>query len=115
MAWHQVVSKLFVGTFIVSAIGLYGLADDEPLQKVETEVDIVAKKAKTGLSEKKSKSASKAQAFPRYSRPDSFWRKKLTQGQYYVARKKGTEPAFSGAYWNHHDDGVLACQSDHLT
>ena len=57
MAWHKVVSKLLVSTFIVSAIGFYVLADDEPLQKVETEVDIVAKKAKTRLSEKKSKSA----------------------------------------------------------
>lgn len=109
MAWHKLVLNLLISTVTVSAIGLYGLADDEPLQKVETEVGIVAKKAKTGLSEKKSKSASRSSSFPRFSRPDSFWRKKLTQGQYYVARKKGTEPAFSGVYWNHHDDGVYIC------
>ncbi len=109
MDWHKVVSKLFIIMIIVSAIGLFVLADDEPLQKVETDVDIVTKKAKTGLSEKKTKSASKSLAFPRFTRPDSFWRKKLTQGQYYVARKKGTEPAFSGAYWSHHDDGVYTC------
>ena len=72
MAWHKVVLNLFISTVAVSAIGLYGLADDDPLQKVETEVGIVAKKAKTGLSDKKSKSSSKASAFPRYSRPDSF-------------------------------------------
>jgi peptide-methionine (R)-S-oxide reductase len=42
-------------------------------------------------------------------RPDSYWRKKLTSSQYYVARRKGTEPAFSGIYWDHHDDGIYTC------
>lgn len=37
------------------------------------------------------------------------WRKKLTSEQFDVARKKGTERAFTGAYWNNHQDGVYRC------
>jgi peptide-methionine (R)-S-oxide reductase len=37
------------------------------------------------------------------------WRKQLTPEQYLVARKKGTEPAFSGKYWNNHEAGTYSC------
>jgi peptide-methionine (R)-S-oxide reductase len=40
---------------------------------------------------------------------DAEWRSQLTPEQYRVARKHGTERAFSGAYWNNHDDGVYSC------
>jgi peptide-methionine (R)-S-oxide reductase len=40
---------------------------------------------------------------------DAEWQKELTPLQFKVARKKGTEPAFSGAYWDHHDKGVYRC------
>ncbi len=40
---------------------------------------------------------------------DDEWRKQLTPEQYNVARQKGTEPAFTGKYWNNHEDGMYRC------
>jgi len=40
---------------------------------------------------------------------DEEWRKLLTPEQYEVARKKGTERAFTGEYWDFHDQGVYLC------
>lgn len=40
---------------------------------------------------------------------DSEWRAELTPDQYYVMRQKGTEPAFSGALYRNHADGIYRC------
>ena len=40
---------------------------------------------------------------------DAEWKKELTPLQFKVARRKGTEPAFSGEYWNHHEKGTYRC------
>jgi peptide methionine sulfoxide reductase msrA/msrB len=37
------------------------------------------------------------------------WRSQLSREQYQVTRKKGTEPAFSGKYWDHKQDGIYKC------
>ena len=40
---------------------------------------------------------------------DEEWRKQLSDHQFKVTRKHGTERAFSGIYWDHHDKGTYAC------
>ena len=40
---------------------------------------------------------------------DEEWKKQLSDEQFYVARKKGTERAFTGQYWDNHDKGMYRC------
>ncbi|KAK2987320.1 hypothetical protein RJ640_006408 [Escallonia rubra] len=40
---------------------------------------------------------------------DEEWKKKLTGEQFYVTRKKGTERAFTGEYWNTKTPGTYHC------
>jgi peptide-methionine (R)-S-oxide reductase len=42
-------------------------------------------------------------------RTDDEWREQLTPEQYEVTRKAGTERAFTGEYWDCHDEGVYEC------
>jgi peptide-methionine (R)-S-oxide reductase len=37
------------------------------------------------------------------------WQKQLTPEQYHVTREKGTERAFTGAFWNNKKAGVYRC------
>ncbi|TFG06256.1 MAG: peptide-methionine (R)-S-oxide reductase [Promethearchaeota archaeon] len=41
--------------------------------------------------------------------PEINWKKKLSNEQYHVLRKKGTESPFTGKYWNNHEKGTYKC------
>ena len=45
----------------------------------------------------------------RVVKPDGEWKKQLTAEQFAVTRKKGTERAFTGKYWNNHEKGLYRC------
>lgn len=40
---------------------------------------------------------------------EEYWRMKLTPEQYHITREKGTEPAFSGQYWDAKEKGTYKC------
>lgn len=49
------------------------------------------------------------------TRTDAEWKKLLLPERYRILRKRGTERAFSGPYWNHHAAGVYRCAACNLT
>lgn len=40
------------------------------------------------------------------NKSENEWRNELTPEQYQICRIKGTEPAFTGKYWNSKDNGI---------
>ena len=42
-------------------------------------------------------------------KPDTEWQKSLTPLQFRVTRQSGTETAFTGTYWDHHEKGTYRC------
>lgn len=61
---------------------------------------ILALAANSGQSQPKVYSVTKT---------DAEWKKQLTTEQYQVTRKKGTEAAYSGKYWDNHKKGLYKC------
>jgi peptide-methionine (R)-S-oxide reductase len=43
------------------------------------------------------------------NKTDEEWRKELSPEQYEVCRGKGTERAFTGKYWDCHEQGIYHC------
>jgi len=43
------------------------------------------------------------------TKSDAEWRAELSPEQYHILREHGTEHAFTGQYWNHHETGEYRC------
>ncbi|MEX0936531.1 MAG: peptide-methionine (R)-S-oxide reductase MsrB [Pirellulales bacterium] len=46
---------------------------------------------------------------PEVNKSDQQWREQLSDSQYSVTRCGGTEPAFTGAYWDNKEAGTYRC------
>ena len=50
-----------------------------------------------------------AESFTKINKPDSYWKKKLTEMQYYVLGKEGTERSFTSPLNNEKRKGTFVC------
>ena len=46
---------------------------------------------------------------PKIAKTEKEWRDQLSPEEYEVTRKKGTEHAFTGRYWDNHETGMYHC------
>ena len=46
---------------------------------------------------------------PKIEKSDAEWRAQLSPTEYRVTRQRGTEPAFTGQYWDCHESGTYRC------
>ena len=53
--------------------------------------------------------ATAPQVVERVVKTDAEWRQQLTPEQYHIARGKGTERAFCGAFYDHKQAGIYTC------
>lgn len=49
------------------------------------------------------------QVKPKIVRTEAEWKQILTPEQFEITRRRGTERAFTGKYWDHHEEGLYAC------
>jgi peptide-methionine (R)-S-oxide reductase len=61
------------------------------------------------MTEKLSEHPTAEKTTDKIKKTDAEWKQQLTPEQYQVARGSGTERAFTGQYWDKHDDGTYHC------
>ncbi|HTA24300.1 MAG TPA: peptide-methionine (R)-S-oxide reductase MsrB [Terriglobales bacterium] len=49
------------------------------------------------------------QTTPKITKSEEEWKQQLSPEQFHVARKAGTEPAFTGKYWDTKEKGTYNC------
>jgi peptide-methionine (R)-S-oxide reductase len=53
--------------------------------------------------------AKKSSPVHEVEKTEAEWRSELTPEQFRILREKGTERAFTGAFWDHHEEGDYRC------
>ncbi len=76
-------------------------------QKSNNYSAIINNLTKSGLADSLKKNG--ANMNDKIIKSDEEWKKELTPEEYRILREKGTEPAFTGKYWDHHELGTYTC------
>lgn len=68
-----------------------------------------AKEKTVSISDQENKAKEKMSQENKTKKTKEEWQTCLTPEEYRIAREKGTEMAFTGKYYNHHEDGIYKC------
>ena len=68
-----------------------------------------ARLTSAGAQKKKESAKMESTKLEKVVKTEEEWRRILTPVQYHVVREKGTEPAFTGAYYKTKDKGIYYC------
>jgi peptide-methionine (R)-S-oxide reductase len=106
--------RLVAFLFVAMALVIFSLGTAAPPKKTGDAVaegKTEAGEANSEAADKRSATGDDEDAEPKkVVKTDAEWKKILTKEQFRVARKKGTERAFSGAYWKvTRKEGVYHC------
>ncbi|MCL4129856.1 UNVERIFIED_CONTAM: hypothetical protein GTU68_065462 [Idotea baltica] len=62
-----------------------------------------------GVSKASTNTSSSTSKIEKIEKTEAEWKAQLSPDVYYVTRKKGTERAFTGEYWDNKKDGTYEC------
>lgn len=104
--WTVYVAAAVVAAGVIAAIAFRGSpAAAEPLRTAANGGMIADSSGGSNAELRTPKTVGKDYRFP-VMLNSGEWRARLTPEQYYILRQQGTEPPFSGKYWNNHAAGT---------
>lgn len=102
---QTVTARQFGGSLIVASVLLVGLVVGAGCRTVKVE----KMDPKAALARNQSYAAQVPDPIVPVNHTEDEWKKLLSPEQFRVLRQKGTEMAFTGAYWNNHEAGLYVC------
>ncbi|WP_338764513.1 peptide-methionine (R)-S-oxide reductase MsrB [Bernardetia sp. ABR2-2B] len=94
---------------IVCGLGLVaflGVTDNSESNTQNTDKKV---EAAEGLNFNKLNQKDTSMSDYKEKKSESEWKEELTENEYRVLRQKGTERAFTGEFYDHHEKGIYTC------